>query len=120
MHFLSALACFVAWAAASPTIQNLPVGDGARFSLEQVENVKYTSSETGLDSRLWAYVKYNAQIPDSLQEAIRIGEHVNARFKSLVGRSEYHGDPSVGFSLTSLEKTSAPSSALPWHSLPWI
>ena len=88
MHLLTTLSCLVACASAAPTIQEVPASGGARFSLDQIENVHYQSNETGLDARLWAYVKYNAELPDSLQEAVRIGEHVHARFRTLVGRGE--------------------------------
>lgn len=78
-----------ALAAASPIYHDASfVEDESRFTLRQVENVEYNDTETGLDARLWAYVKYNADLPDSLQEAVRMGEHVNARFRSLVSRGE--------------------------------
>lgn len=61
---------------------------GHTFSIAQVHNSKFDNTETGLDARLFAYIKYNAALPEKLQEAVRMGEHVNARYKTLAGRGK--------------------------------
>jgi hypothetical protein len=84
----SVVACLIAAATASPLAlesRNTKL-QGRAFSIAQVTNAKFDNTETGLDARLYAYIKYNAVLPETLQVALQIGEHVNARYKSLMGR----------------------------------
>jgi hypothetical protein len=84
----SVVACLIAAATASPLTPNSRNTklQGRAFSIAQVTNAKFDNTETGLDARLYAYIKYNAVLPETLQVALQIGEHVNARYKSLMGR----------------------------------
>ncbi|CRK14316.1 hypothetical protein BN1708_002594, partial [Verticillium longisporum] len=86
MHYLTYLNCLAAVAAASPLAVVEPANiDGSTFTLRQVENKDF-AGQTGLDELVWAYIKYNAELPAKVREAIVIGKHVNARFKGLVQR----------------------------------
>ncbi|KAM0334496.1 hypothetical protein ACHAQA_001525 [Verticillium albo-atrum] len=100
MHYLTYLNCLVAVAAASPLVaqatneapiasrdvDEIPSG-GSTFTLRQVENTDY-AGQTALDELLWAYIKYNAQLPPKVREAVVIGKHVNMRFKGLAQRDD--------------------------------
>lgn len=89
MHYLTYLNCLAAVAAASPLAVAEPANiDGSTFTLRQVENKDF-AGQTGLDELVWAYIKYNAELPAKVREAIVIGKHVNARFKGLVQRGEH-------------------------------
>ncbi|ROT38202.1 endothiapepsin [Sodiomyces alkalinus F11] len=100
MHVSSFLSCVFALASASPLVhpnsqEATDVGhealshgsESSGFTLHQIANERYVE-ETGLDALLWAYIKYNAELPPRLWRALRIGTHVNARFKHLVNRDD--------------------------------
>lgn len=94
--------CLVALAAASPLVDYRHGSDVSKlhsradqvnkankaFTLHQVANKHYTQ-ESGLDALIWAYVKHNAELTPTVQDAIRIGKHVDKKFKYLATRRKF-------------------------------